>query len=179
MLVSVPILLILSVFLLWPSSQVDNPFHTNEGFSVKYGVVFDAGSTGSRVHVYRFHVNDNGAELQDELFEALKPGLSSFQDEPMQGALSLQPLLEKAIARVPAELRGSTKLSLRATAGLRLLPAEKADGLLTAVREYLEASPFAMDDGSVSIMDGVDEGAFGWVTVNYLLGKLGTSSSDT
>ena len=174
---SVPILLILAVFLLWPSAQADNPFHTTENFSEKYGVVFDAGSTGSRVHVYRFHVIGNRVELQDELFEALKPGLSSFADDPEQGALSLKPLLEKAIARVPAELRGSTKLSLKATAGLRMLPEEKADGLLSAVKEFLEASPFAMDDESVSIMDGVDEGAFGWITVNYLLGKLGARSS--
>mmetsp|Transcript_13525 Transcript_13525/g.49212 ORF Transcript_13525/g.49212 Transcript_13525/m.49212 type:complete len:454 (+) Transcript_13525:276-1637(+) len=174
LLVSIPVLLILSVIALWPSTNADNPFGDSEASKEMYGVVFDAGSTGSRVHVYRFEVGGGRVELKDELFEALKPGLSSFAGEPRQGAMSLQPLLEKAIARVPVELRSKTKLSLRATAGLRMLPAEQADGLLEAVKEFLEQqSPFAMDEESVSIMDGVDEGAFGWVTVNYLLGKLG------
>eukprot|EP00958_Prasinococcus_capsulatus_P021097 scaffold2809_cov373-Prasinococcus_capsulatus_cf.AAC.10 len=192
LLVSIPVLLILSVIALWPSTNADNPFGDSEASKEMYGVVFDAGSTGSRVHVYRFEVGGGRVELKDELFEALKPGLSSFAGEPRQVGqeLSTQALDSRepsedcpamglrralaAIARVPVELRSKTKLSLRATAGLRMLPAEQADGLLEAVKEFLEQqSPFAMDEESVSIMDGVDEGAFGWVTVNYLLGKLG------
>lgn len=36
---------------------------------------------------------------------------------------------------------------------------------------------FADDD--VKILSGVDEGAFAWLTLNYLLGRLGGSEQDT
>ena len=41
------------------------------------------------------------------------------------------------------------------------------------MREELREYPFTFSDGSVSIMGGADEGAFQWLTLNYLLGNLG------
>ena len=46
-------------------------------------------------------------------------------------------------------------MKLGATAGLRLLPGGKADSILAAVKKYLQASPFLMDDKSgVTVLDG-------------------------
>jgi apyrase len=71
-------------------------------------------------------------------------------------------------------LQASTSISLRATAGLRLLPGGQADALLAAVRKLLARYPFIMSgEDAVSIMDGAHEGAFAWLTLNYLLGRLG------
>jgi len=39
--------------------------------------MFDAGSTGSRVHVYSFRPN---GELADEVFRQIQPGLSAYAD---------------------------------------------------------------------------------------------------
>lgn len=64
-----------------------------------------------------------------------------------------------------------TPLILKATAGLRLLPTEKADDLLKEVKKLLNNSEFYTTDKSVEIMDGREEGIFSWFTVNYLLGK--------
>lgn len=62
---------------------------------------------------------------------------------------------------------------VRATAGLRLLPGAQAEEILEAVRDLLRSSyPFRFSEGQVSIMDGIDEGAYAWLTLNYLLGKL-------
>lgn len=83
--VSIPILLIVVVMSLWPSGDVDNPWLNNNagaggslgsaaGGKGVYSVVIDAGSTGSRVHVYEFGQTPAGMELKDELFEQLKPG---------------------------------------------------------------------------------------------------------
>ncbi|XP_040268274.1 ectonucleoside triphosphate diphosphohydrolase 5 isoform X4 [Bufo bufo] len=49
-----------------------------------YGIVFDAGSTGTRIHIYKFHQSDAGSplELDGEIFESVKPGLSAFAGEP-------------------------------------------------------------------------------------------------
>ena len=101
----------------------------------KYAVVLDAGSTGSRVHVFRFDVEPTGdLVLLDDTFEQLKPGLSSFASEPEQGAASLRPLLEVAMRTVPEAARASTTVEVRATAGLRMLPGAQAENLLRATR---------------------------------------------
>ena len=143
------------------------------GDTKKYAVVFDAGSTGSRVHVFRFDIGGSGdLALIDDTFEQLKPGLSSFADTPEEGAASFKPLLEVAMRTVPEEARASTTVEVRATAGLRMLPGEQADDLLRAVQDLLQDYPFAIGDGGVSIMDGAEEGAFQWLTMNYLLGNL-------
>jgi Golgi nucleoside diphosphatase len=62
--------------------------------------VLDAGSTGSRVHTYRFNHGTKGLALIDDTFKQLKPGLSSFKDDPQAGGASLAPLLESAMATV-------------------------------------------------------------------------------
>ena len=41
------------------------------------------------------------------------------------------------------------------------------------MRDLLDEYPFAFTAASVSILGGADEGAFQWLTLNYLLGNLG------
>jgi apyrase len=76
-------------------------------------------------------------------------------------------------------LQASTGLSLKATAGLRLLPGSKADDILAAVRKYLATYPFKLKSDAVEIMDGAHEGAFAWLTLNYLLGRLQSGPTGT
>ena len=124
----------------------------------KYAVVFDAGSTGSRVHVFRFDVGGGGElALVDDTFEQLKPGLSSFAKNPAKGAASLKPLLDVAMKTVPGAQRRETTVEVRATAGLRMLPGSEADSLLAAVRDLLRGYPFKLQENGVTIMDGAEE----------------------
>lgn len=93
----------------------------------KYSIVFDAGSTGSRVHVYNFSVSSSGESvLLNDDFHQLKPGLSSYSDHPAKGAESLVPLLEAIEGSIPDDMKATTPCELRATAGLRLLPGSQA-----------------------------------------------------
>jgi len=137
-----------------------------------YAVVIDAGSTGSRVLAFTFHVNTltGSLVLDDELWQEVKPGLSSYAENPEAGADSISTLLSLAQARIPPNMWSSAPLTLKATAGLRLLPAEQAEGLISAVQRRLDMSGF--DNRGVGIMNELDEGVFGWMTVNYLLGQL-------
>ncbi|XP_020715184.1 ectonucleoside triphosphate diphosphohydrolase 5 isoform X2 [Ceratitis capitata] len=140
----------------------------------QFAVIIDAGSTGSRVLAYKFDRSfiDNKLVLSEELFKERKPGLSSFAENPAQGAHSIKLLLDEAKAFIPKEKWSSTPLVLKATAGLRLLPQHKAENLLNAVRELFAKSEFSIEPDAVEIMDGTDEGIFSWFTVNFLLGKL-------
>ncbi|KAB1262314.1 Ectonucleoside triphosphate diphosphohydrolase 6 [Camelus dromedarius] len=115
--------------------------HAHEVF---YGIMFDAGSTGTRVHIFQFTRPHGG----------------------------IQELLGVAKQDIPSGLWQATPLVLRATAGLRLLPGEKAQKLLQKVKEVFEASPFLLGTDCVSIMNGTDEGVSAWITVNFLTGGL-------
>ena len=64
----------------------------------------------------------------------VKPGLSSFSAVPEGAADSVQELLEAAKATVPESLVTRTPITLKATAGLRLLPSDQADAILKSVR---------------------------------------------
>ncbi|XP_045120432.1 ectonucleoside triphosphate diphosphohydrolase 5-like isoform X3 [Portunus trituberculatus] len=169
-----------------------------------HAVVLDAGSTGSRVLAFTFFKSrsgggdgrnvvakgplsfiannssyDNSLKLDDELWHEVKPGLSSFADDPVKGAESLLPLLKLAKERIPEQYWSSTPLVLKATAGLRLLPDEKAEALLLEVKKVLSNSGFHTTENSVGIMDGRDEGIFSWFTVNYLLDRITGTPKDT
>ncbi|XP_024362930.1 probable apyrase 2 [Physcomitrium patens] len=147
----------------------------------RYAVVFDAGSSGSRVHVFSFDKDLQLVKVGDgfEVFDQLKPGLSSYALNPKKGAASLQPLLDKALEVVPTEQRSTTPVLLGATAGLRLLPGDQSSNLLKEVDVLLRESSFKFKPEWVSIIDGTQEGSYQWVTVNYLLKRLGKSFDET
>uniref|UniRef100_A0A8C6QVC9 nucleoside diphosphate phosphatase n=1 Tax=Nannospalax galili TaxID=1026970 RepID=A0A8C6QVC9_NANGA len=121
-----------------------------------YGIMFDAGSTGTRIHVYTFVQELSGQLpfLEGEIFESVKPGLSAFVDQPKRGAETIQGLLELAKDSIPRSHWKTTPVVLKATAGLRLLPEQKAQALLFEVEEIFKKSPFLVPEDSVSIMDG-------------------------
>ncbi|KPP58894.1 hypothetical protein Z043_123240 [Scleropages formosus] len=102
---------------------------------------------------------DEAPKLAHEVFKAIKPGLSAYADEPDKCKDGVQELLGVAMETVPMALWKSTPVVLKATAGLRLLPGEKATHLLDKVRNVFSESPFLSRADSVSIMDGTDEGA--------------------
>ncbi|KAJ1859340.1 Guanosine-diphosphatase [Coemansia sp. RSA 2703] len=148
---------------------------------VQYVLMVDAGSTGSRIHVYKFNYCKDHPELEDEIFEQIKPGLSSFGDNANGAAHSLDGLMDVAMKGVPEQLRSCTPIAVKATAGLRMLGVDKSDKILEAVRSHLANDyPFKLiPNNPVEIMDGKDEGIYAWITVNFLLGTLGKEEHKT
>ncbi|KAG7280484.1 hypothetical protein CRUP_033785 [Coryphaenoides rupestris] len=146
----------------------------------QYGVMFDAGSTGTRIHVFKFlHRPNEVPKLAHETFRAITPGLSAYADDPDQCTAGLLELFEVAKGSIPPTLWNNTPVVLKATAGLRLLPGEKATQLLNKVRAVFSESPFLSRNNAVSIMDGTDEGISAWITVNFLTGSLSGADSST
>lgn len=140
---------------------------------MKYGLMIDAGSTGSRIHTFSFREAANGKlKLINEDFYAVKPGLSSYVENPLNGAKSLEPLLQRAREIIPESKRDDTPVFLRATAGLRAVGTHKAELILDEVRTYLSKSGFRFDGRtSAKVLDGSDEGVYTWITINYLMGR--------
>ncbi|KAF9097608.1 Guanosine-diphosphatase [Mortierella sp. GBA35] len=141
---------------------------------VQYVLMVDAGSMGSRIHVYKFNYCNATPELEGDTFGHIEPGLSSYDSDADGAARSLDHLLDIALKTVPTFLHSSTPIAVKATAGLRLLGEEKSERILAAVRRRLESNypfPIVKDQG-VAVMDGADEGVYAWVTVNYLLERF-------
>ena len=61
----------------------------------EHAVIIDAGSTGSRVLAFSFHRGafDRQLHLQDELWREVKPGVSSYAENPAKAAESINQLL--------------------------------------------------------------------------------------
>ncbi|KAL9226937.1 hypothetical protein vseg_002693 [Gypsophila vaccaria] len=188
--ITLPILLISFVLFMMPRPgddgyELSRRMGGGGGGGNRYAVVFDAGSSGSRVHVFCFDRNLDlvpiGHEL--ELFLQKKPGLSSFANNPQEAANSLVSLLEQAEKAVPKELRGKTPVRVGATAGLRQLAGDAPEKILQAVKDLLKDRSSLKSDPAdkdwVAVLDGTQEGAFQWVTINYLLGHLGKKYSGT
>ena len=149
---------------------------------IQYALMIDAGSTGSRIHVYKFSNCGATPELEGEKFKMTEKkeggsGLSAYPDDPEAAAKSLDMLLDEAMENVADEVKSCTPIAVKATAGLRKLGDEKSAAILAAVRSRLETQyPFPVvsaANGGVEVMDGKDEGVYAWITTNYLLGKIG------
>lgn len=142
--------------------------------------MIDAGSTGSRIHVYKFHNCGPSPAYEYEVFKMIQGGLSSYKGKPEEAAKSLDVLMKVAMDTVPENLRKCTPVQVKATAGLRLLGAQDSADILAAVRHRLQTEyPFPIaDEGGqgVMIMDGKDEGVYAWITANYLLDTIRADS---
>ena len=141
---------------------------------VQYALMIDAGSTGSRIHIYKFHNCLATPSFEYEVFRMTQPGLSSYAGAPADAARSLDVLLDAAARVVPEALRACTPVAVRATAGLRLLPGTQSAEILAAVEARIRgAYPFRLVDADgVAVMDGKDEGVYAWITANYLMGTI-------
>ncbi|XP_045418751.1 ectonucleoside triphosphate diphosphohydrolase 8 [Lemur catta] len=142
----------------------------------KFGIVFDAGSSHTSLFVYRWPVdkeNGTGVVSQALACQVEGPGISSYASDPVQAGESLRGCLEEALALIPEAQHRGTPMFLGATAGMRLLSqknSSQAEDIFAAVTRVLAGSP--VDFQGAKLLHGQDEGAFGWITINYVLGLL-------
>ncbi|XP_051694846.1 ectonucleoside triphosphate diphosphohydrolase 8 isoform X2 [Oryctolagus cuniculus] len=142
----------------------------------KFGMVFDAGSSHTSLFVYQWPAdkeNNTGVVSQALACQVEGPGISSYATDPTAAGESLRGCLEKALARIPEAQLRETPLFLGATAGMRLLSqknSSQARDVFAAVSRVLGRTP--VDFQGAELLAGRDEGAFGWITINYVLGML-------
>lgn len=144
-------------------------------------MVLDAGSTGTRVHVFQYAADSGSSYAAFTLPEPklkVQPGLSAFADDAAGAAASLQPLLQFAAQHIPASQLPQTPVYLMATAGLRLLPAAAAEDILFECRKALIASDFLFDPDWAQTISGTYEGLYAWVAANYAAGHLQVGNQD-
>ncbi|GAX16949.1 ectonucleoside triphosphate diphosphohydrolase 4 [Fistulifera solaris] len=164
-----------------------------------HGLMIDAGSTGSRLHVYEWKPrvlsdpDDIAAAVAGDYIsvpgtesrwtDRLRPGLDTFasiqDDDELRQAVRdyLQPLLEFAetVLHEKRNKFGEYPIFLRATAGMRILSTEDRARVMEAVRSSFRDktySPFAFVDEQARVLSGEEEAIYDWTGVNFLLGNL-------
>ncbi|SCV05986.1 LANO_0H19570g1_1 [Lachancea nothofagi CBS 11611] len=156
----------------------------------RYGVVIDAGSSGSRVYVYKwqdpqFSAQQSNSEIKKSVPEIhlnkewtfkTSPGLSSFAKKPEKAFRKhIEPLLEFAEDVIPQENLRFTPVFIQATAGMRLLPEKKRNAILDHLcHDIKQSTDFLVGDcrSQIQVIDGETEGLYGWIGLNYLLGNF-------
>lgn len=147
----------------------------------QYVVTIDAGSSGSRVHVHQvtFPTQEQPIpSIVSAVNSKITPGLSSFEEAPEDADGHVKGLVEFALKHVPDKHWARTPLYLKATAGLRSIPAEKKDQILSIVRGSFSATPFVFEYDWARVITGTDEGLYGWMAANYLKGRFHPESTD-
>lgn len=165
-----------------------------------YIVVIDAGSKGSRAHLYRTKSpyqlvsgpkdqapadsdddkrddDDDDAKKNNyidiELMKRtkLKPGIHEFKDS--LGDLHdkyFGKLLQKIESHIPKSQISRTPIFVHATGGVRLLPLDKQEQMMTSICEYLQKNhEFYLPDcpSHINVIDGELEGLYSWIGINY------------
>ena len=83
-------------------------------------MMIDAGTMGSRIHIYNFNNCGPSAAYEYEVFKQLQPGLSYYNSSLQQAAESSDELMDEAVKVAPKDLWKYTPVAVKATAGLRL-----------------------------------------------------------
>ncbi|KAG0039405.1 Golgi apyrase [Podila clonocystis] len=162
----------------------------------QFGVVIDAGSSGSRIHIYSWinkdHIHqstaqrdyigvlptiepgvESGTEQSGEWTKKTEPGIAEFKDRPDDVGEHLESLLDHALKIIPASEIPSTPIYLLATAGLRLVKDDIREQILANSCAYIKENyKFKIGEckDHIKNITGQEEGIYGWVAINYLMG---------
>jgi apyrase len=152
-----------------------------------YGIMIDAGSSGSRIYLYQWpHREQSTLPLvepteinQTVVSKKNSNALSNYDKNPGEAGASLAPLIDYIKANLVQAKWAETPIYLKATAGMRSLSQSSQDAIIADVRAYLKTTPFNFSDPEqAKVIPGTDEGVFGWITTNYAL-KLLTQNNPT
>ncbi len=158
------------------------------GAQSQYGLVIDAGSTGSRIIGYSWDARSFPAfpppVTTPIQFFVYSNRLADTRVATPQGRQGLRQLLEIARTKmveqgVSSDIIKATPLFLKATAGMRVLTNSDRVSAMSDVRNILAAGPFQFKPNWARTISGEEEGVAGWIAVNYNAGLLPGQSTAT
>ena len=128
--------------------------------------VVDAGSTGSRLHVYAYDLDKTNSPINiNELWsKKVNPGFATIDNNQSTVDAYLSSLFSGApVQHLP--------VYFYATAGMRLLPQAKQKAYYQGLQQWFSGhSEWQFKEGKT--ITGTEEALFDWLSVNYHLGTL-------
>jgi hypothetical protein len=140
-------------------------------------VLFDAGSTGTRIYLMNVNTDNAKPEIKTLASAKVSPGIAdpSFAANPTLYDTYFNNLLKSVDSNLSAEQKAQTPISLYATAGVRVLPSDTQAAALTEVRKHLMTqakaygyAPITTPEQNIRVISGGEEGLFIWIADNYL-----------
>jgi Golgi nucleoside diphosphatase len=141
---------------------------------LKYAVIVDAGSSGTRFSLYQWDASD---ATPNPIIVPGTPSRFTFSIPLAQAATNssvipdiFSQIITLSAPHLPTASYESTRVFVSATAGMRLLPLDSQKAIMSDVYYYLkENSPFHIRKQDIRVIAGYEEGIFGWVAVMHLL----------
>lgn len=130
--------------------------------------VVDAGSTGSRLHVFSYDTDttDSPIHVTEIWSKKIKPGFATIEPN----ANSIDAYLTTLLAGAPI-YASNISLYFYATAGMRLVPPTKQKMYYKELQHWFaQQSEWQLIDSKT--ITGNEEAIFDWLAVNYKLGAL-------
>jgi hypothetical protein len=129
-------------------------------------VIVDAGSSGSRLHLYSFDRDETHTpiNIQEVWSKRIKPGFATLE----LNAKTIDAYLDSLFAGVPTE---GVSVYFYATGGMRLLPTEKQTAYYNQLGLWFALHPKWRLVNAKTIT-GNEEALYDWLSVNYHLGIL-------
>ena len=129
--------------------------------------VVDAGSSGSRLHIYALDEDENPTQINEIWSKKIKPGFAMIDSEQEK----VSAYLDQLFADVPLQ---NMPVYFYATAGMRILSQPKQQLYYQALDQWFAVQPhWQLVDAKT--ITGAEEGVLGWLAVNYQLGRLTTT----
>eukprot|EP00536_Pseudo-nitzschia_multiseries_P002756 jgi/Psemu1/317971/estExt_fgenesh1_pm.C_380011 len=169
------------------------------GGDTTHGIMIDAGSQGTRLHVYewdkRILLNKDdllklaqGKKLSyptsnSRWTDKQTPGLDAFSDhadpdeleEAIGGYLGALLDFARVVLKEKDDQWHTYPIFLKATGGMRTLPKLERVHIINCVRKLFHDkrfNPFAFEDEQARVISGEEEAIYGWVGVNFAMGTL-------
>ena len=143
---------------------------------VGWGLIIEAGSSGSRVHIFTWNENKFIETLKEVSTLKISPGISSYETGKEAGE-SLETLLAHARDIVPANCWSHTRLHLKATAGMRLVGEKRSNEIFEEIRLSLAGSSFKFLPTDAGVVLGADEAEFDYLSVNFAVARTRSAST--
>lgn len=141
--------------------------------NARYNVVFDAGSSGTRMFIYQTIAPLN--PLIVTLFtDNNNIPLASFANNPAAAGNAIQPLLTEAtnVLQTYQITPSQAIASVLGTAGMRVLTEAQQAAIYQSVANTIVSNNYGL--GETKTISGQQEGLYQWLEVNYLNSSLGT-----
>lgn len=140
----------------------------NDKNNEKYIIILDAGSTGSRIYIFKYDISYPLESIVEIAHKRVNPALSSFVNDSIGLSIQLNSLIAFAKTITPEYSWKTTNISLKATAGLRSLKIEDQNFLIHATNNVLNVSGFLSDTDNTKVITGEEEALFDILSVTTL-----------
>ncbi|SBT80199.1 nucleoside-diphosphatase mig-23, putative [Plasmodium malariae] len=172
--------------------KINNNLENNEQENlennyIQKSVVIDAGSTGTRVHIYNYEILNNNKDIKiyiPSVSYRTTPGLvyllnNYFTNNDKESFYDYFKNIKNFIyGNVMESERSMTVIIIRASGGFRLLSVQKSEEYISFIKSYFYTyfNEFLLiDDLLIKVLSGKEEAILSFVSIYALLEKLSPS----